>query len=246
MKKKISILMLTIDRYEITKKTLENNLANIDMNYELLVCDNGSKDKRIIEFIKNIPCLSYHRINQSNEGVASSFNQLKIRATGSHICLMGNDILMPKHWASEMVKYADGVKYSGLIGMDWGHPIPVLDTREGIHAHYVTSKVDKVFGTTLFRRDVMMSVGGFCEDFNPYGLEDSDLNNRVTLSGFKSLYVPNMKSEHLGNDVGQKTEYRKMKNISLKKNALIYEKRAENYSSAGCYEPFPEATDSIS
>lgn len=246
--KLVSILMLTIDRYEITKRCLEHNLAtsNIDLSkIELLVCDNGSKDQRIIDFIKAQSLLKYHRLNKVNEGVASSFNQLLIRATGKHICLLGNDILMPSDWLAEMVRYAEAVPGSGLIGLQCTEALPPLSSYHGIIGHYVDKKIDRVFGTWVFRRELLDLVGGFCEEFNPYGLEDSDYNNRVNFMGLKSLYVPNKRSEHIGNDVGQSSEYRKMKDKSLSKNTEVYMRRVREYGVKGLFESLPQLKEPL-
>lgn len=242
----ISILMITIDRYKITSESLIKNLAGLDYpDYELLICDNGSKDKKIIDWVSKLPNLSYHRINIANEGVASSFNQLMIRAKGDYICLLGNDILMPNKWGGEMVRYAQKVKKSGLIGIKCTAPIPPIATKDNIHAHYLDPINNRVFGTTLFRKEVIEEVGGYCQRYCPYGLEDSDLNERVNIAGFQSLYVPNMVSQHQCDDVGEDSKYRKIKDISLAKNTEIFGERVRGFKKNGYYEPFPKKIDQI-
>lgn len=241
---KVSILMLTLDRYEQTKQVLEHNLKNCGHDdYELLVADNGSTDQRVVELVKEMRT-AYHRINKKNEGVARAFNQLILRAKGELICLMGNDILNPDGWLDELVKYAKAVPKCGIVGIECTTPVPTIEERNGIIAHYCRhdqgEHKDKVFGTMLFSREVLETVGGFCEEFHPYGLEDSDYNNRVNLAGFQSLYVPVRKSQHIGNDVGEKSEYRKMKDDSLHRNHEIYMRRCKEYPEAGFYEPLPK------
>lgn len=230
--KKVSILFITIDRYEITKRVIESNLNNSKYPFEIeLFCaDNGSSDKRIIEFVSNHPLKKYHRINSKNEGVAKTFNQLYLRATGDFICLMGNDIEMPYNWLNEMIRYADSIKDSGIIGADWGHgSVPPISTKFCIHAHWLNNNLNRVFGTWVFRRKIIEQIGLFNERFGSYGLEDSDFNERVNRSGFHSLYVPNLKSNHLCNDVGENSEYRKMKDISMQENLKIYQELVNGY-----------------
>lgn len=235
--------MLTMDRYDITRKCLEQNLKGIT-DYELLFCDNGSTDKRIVEYCSSLNP-AYHRKNSRNEGVSASFNQLLLRAKGEFICLLGNDILMPSGWLEEMVRYSAAVPRSGLVGLQCTEALPPISIYNEIIAHYVDKKIDRVFGTWVFRREVLDLVGGFCEEFCPYGLEDSDYNNRVNLMGLKSCYVPNMRSEHICNDVGQSSDYRKMKDASLSKNTVIYSRRVGEYVNKGIYEPLPEMKESL-
>ena len=242
-----SILMITIDRYEITKNVLRHNLdASGYPNIELLVCDNGSSDKRIIEEVASYKP-RYHRINSKNEGVSHAFNQLFLRSSGKYIVLMGNDIKMPGGWLEEAIDYADAVPNSGIIGFNWGHSgVPPIQHKFGYNAHYLKSTGDRVFGTWVMRREVIDQVGLFDEAFGNYGLEDSCMNERVNRAGFNSFYLPNMKSEHICNDVGQKTEYRMMKDKSMAQNQVILGKSIEAYNAGGSIrKPLPAIKDSI-
>lgn len=250
--RKVSLLMLTINRFELTTSTYEKNLERArtnlpdDVEIETLICDNGSTDKRIVEYFKNRRELSYHRINSKNEGVGRAFNQLFLRAWGDYIVLLGNDILLPDGWLAEGIAYAEKVPNSGIIGFDWGHGgVPPLTRKIGFCAHWLTETLDKVFGVWLMRREVIKTIGLFHERFFPYGLEDSDFNNRVNLAGFNSLYVPNMKSEHLGADVGENSDYRAMKDKSLGENLKILNDQVAHYDTRGVVEPLPERKDQI-
>lgn len=238
-----SLLMLTIDRSDTTSSVLSRNLAVAQRtDYELLVADNGSKDKKIIGYVASLNP-SYHRLNSKNEGCARAFNQLFLRAEGNFICLMGNDIVLPGGWLDTFVKYyeeakARGIK-PGLIGFKCATTLPPFTAMKGLKAHWLDPINDKVFGVTFFHREVLETIGGFCEDFFPYGLEDSDFNNRVNLAGFKSFYIPGMESIHVGGDVGEDSEYRKMKDKSLSDNLPILSKRISEYKTKGVFEKLP-------
>ncbi len=246
MKPLISMLLLTIDRFEITKIVLEKNLAGcLDYPVELLVADNGSKDRRVIDYIASHPRLAYHRINSQNEGVSRSLNQLMIRAKGEYIAQIGNDIECPHGWLHEFIQYAKAVPRPGLIGMKCTAEMPPCIHKFGVNAHFLDAKWDKVFGPTFYRRDLLDDVGGYCEEYHPYGLEDSDFNNRINVAKYNSLYVPTMVSIHHGDDVGQTSEYRKMKDASLQHGLGVHSKRVPNYARLGYYEPLPELREPI-
>lgn len=223
-----------MDRYDYTRQTLETNLSNhgFDGEIELLWCDNGSKDERIIKLAQAYKPV-YFRGNKINEGCAKGFNQLMLRATGDYFVLMGNDVLMPKNWLSEMVRYADFVPNSGLIGIKCATQIPALIMKFECWGHFLDDKCDKVFGVTLFRKEVVDAIGGFYEGFSVYALEDSNFNDRINYSGFNSLYVPesHFVSKHIGDDIGSDTEYRKMKNESMSKNLEIFTSLRDQYKS---------------
>ncbi len=247
----ISILLLSIDRYDTLVKTLEHNLANVGCSYELLICDNGSSDSRVIPYLES-KNPAYFRNNSVNEGIAKSFNQLYLRSKGTHIALMSNDILWPKDWGKEMTSWADKVPDSGLVGImfrDGGNP--PLAVKHDFRAHWVidtgTQDMSRIFGPTLFRRGVVEKIGLFAEEFGPYGLDDSNLNERVTFAGLNSFYLPGLKSQHLIEDSGQTTEYRKAKDKSLYENDAIYNRKRNHMLETGDYtEPLPERKDPLS
>jgi glycosyltransferase involved in cell wall biosynthesis len=246
----ISLFALTIDRFELSKKTIQTNIDNAEgyAPMELLVADNGSKDKRIIDWVAHHPLTSYHRVNSRNEGVGHAFNQLYLRSKGEYLCFMGSDLELPKGWLREMLGYVRGVPNAGLVGMDWGHGgIPPLTFQHGSHAHWLTPHLNRIFGSWIMKRSVVEKIGLFAEEFGPYGLEDSDFNERVNRAGFLSLYVPNhnFKCKHLGIGDQDSGPYREMKNQSMAKNLGIFHHRMANYHLKGLIEPLPEMRDPL-
>ena len=241
--KTVSLMMLTIDRYDITKQCLDHNMQNTglsasEFNLELLVADNGSTDERIIKYIQQAPCLTYHRVNARNEGVGRAFNQLELRATGDYLVFLGNDIKLPKGWLAEAIRYLDAVPKSGIAGFDWGHGgVPTCEGRDfggrTIIAHWLTPKLNRVFGVWVMRRGLVDHLGLFPELYEFYGLEDSNFNERVNRAGYNSFYIPNMKSEHLCNDVGNGTSYRAMKDRSMSINLGLFAKDVQRWEAGG-------------
>lgn len=249
---KISILMLTLNRFDVTPKCFETNIIralSVDTDIEVLVADNGSTDKRIVDHFRDKK-LCYHRINSRNEGVGHAFNQLYLRATGDIICFLGNDIEMPEEWLKESVNYMRHVPKPGIIGFDWGHSsLPEMSWKDGIHARWLTPTLNRVFGSWVVDRRVIMKLGLFHEGYGPYGIEDSDFNERVNRAGFNSFYHPTLKSRHLVNDVGENSDYRRMKDESLGNNLTIFGKRVEAWELENRFnnlvEPLPPMRDPV-
>jgi len=240
-----SLLMLTWERFEITQRVLTRNLARTSIDYELLVCDQGSKDKRVIEMVDSfLP--NYFRKNSKNEGCGKAFNQLFLRCTGDYIVLLGNDIELPEKWLEIAIGYLDLIPNSGLASFNWGHDgVPPVSTKFGIKAHHLNGHLNRCFGVTVFRRELIRQIGLFHEGFGPYGLEDSDLNERANMAGFNSFYVPNMMSEHLVHDVGENSDYRRMKDESMGNNLTIFSARCQGFHEKGVREPLPAMRDSL-
>lgn len=237
---KLSICAITLDRFEISSEIIPDTLKKCGVgDVELLVCDNGSQDKRIIESISKIPLLSYHRLNSQNEGVGRAFNQLMLRAKGEYIALIGNDIIMQTAWANDAIRCLERVSNSGIAAIHCVEQLPPI-TIHGVH------ESDKVFGPWIFHRSLIEKIGMFHEGYFPYGLEDTDFNLRSHFSGFVNFYVPNQKAKHVGHDVDEKSEYREMKNKSLEDNYQLLLARTEKIVSKELLvEPLPPMRDPL-
>jgi len=244
-----SLMMISWERHDVTKRVLEKSLSNHGLPQsmvELLVCDQGSTDQRVVPMIEGFRP-AYFRRNSGNEGCAHSFNQLYLRSTGEFLVLMGNDIEMPDGWLAKAVKYLELVPNSGLAAIDWGHSgVPPLSTKCGVEAHFLTPTLNRCFGVTVFRRSLIEALGFFEECYGPYGIEDSSWNERVNRAGYNSFYVPGLKSRHLVHDVGERTEYRRMKDESLSRNAAIFSERVRAWDAgASLVEPLPPMREPV-
>lgn len=246
---KVSILLLTIDRFEITRDTFLKNMHNCsktsdNFQVEILVADNGSQDKRTIDFFKGRA--HHRRLNSKNEGIGHALNQLYIRSTGDIICCMGNDLEMPQDWISEALPFLRAANF-GIFGYDWGHGHTPPNTHQhGRFAGWLTPQLNRVFGSWIFNRRLVEQLGFFHEGYGPYGIEDSDFNERVNRSGFYSCYHPTLKSKHMVNDVGQSSDYRKMKDESLGKNVGIFGERLKAWDAgATLIEPLPDKREPL-
>lgn len=251
---KVSVMMLTIDRFDVTSKCFEENIKRArqgcpDAWFEFLVCDNGSKDRRIVNYFYDLGNgqQGYHRINSRNEGVGKAFNQLYLRSQGDILVFMGNDILMPAMWLEQALHYLRVVPNPGIVGFNWGHSgIPPTTSKFGIEAPWLNAQLNRVFGTWVMKRELVEKLGLFHEGYDVYGIEDSDFNERVNRSEHNSLYVPNLLSSHLVNDVGEDSEYRRTKDASLSKNLGIFCERVKAFDSgATLVEPLPTMRDPL-
>lgn len=237
----VSLLIVTLNRYDLTVKCVDAALVRAGTELELLSCDNGSSDKRVVEYIasKNP---AYHRINTANEGYAPALNQLLRRRSGTHVCVLDPDIMVPNNWLKKLVDVNNAIPWSGVSAFHCVEQLKPAIIMEGMEIH-----PGDVFGIKFFSCRVLRAVGGFCEDYTPYGLEDRDYLYRVFHSGFMSYYLgAGDRAEHLGNDVGEQTPYRKMKWESLHRAVPKMDANLEKYArTRNYYIPIPEAKDSI-
>lgn len=125
------------------------------------------------------------------------------------VVLCANDIIMPAGWLATMVDYVTPV--TGMIGI---HCVEGQGSPAIIHGRQVWETYAP-FGNVLITRAAINEAGYFNEDYDPYGMQDSDYGYRLTKLGFKNYYIPGLTSNHIGHDVGQDSDYRKMKDEGL-------------------------------
>lgn len=117
--------MITIDREDIVKQTLDRILNNTGHDdFELLVADNGSTDG-VIDYITSLDP-AVHLLHGENKGVAYSLNRLIEKANGELIVHIGNDILMPQNWLKDMVHYHTKIPQTGICAIHVVEQLPEI------------------------------------------------------------------------------------------------------------------------
>ncbi len=211
---KIAYIMNCIDRFKVTRDTTEANLkcAGVQPNL-IIVTDNGSKNPHLHTWIKAISDVAiFHDENIGNPQALNNAIEIAFKDNNCDaVCIMGNDLKMPDKWLSEAVRVSNEIPTAGLIGWSWRGV--TSEPKNGVH---VIEQDQMIFGSWFQTRKTWERCGYF-STFSKYGLWDSDFNLRVHVAGFKRCYIQGMESKHLVNDVGENSEYRKMKDEELKK-----------------------------
>lgn len=227
--------MRTLDRPETIFQCLKLNLIRAGMgDYELLVWDNGSTDIRTSEIVKKMNP-AYHREYEANLGNAQAFNQLILRAKGEFIIDLGSDIILPPNWLKKWIDTYETIMQAEKIGSlayHWGYK--EWATPVNINGAWVSPTLNP-FGSMMFHRDLLKDVGYMCEDYGVYGLWDGDFHVRSSQAGCSHFYMPGDMSQHVGTDVGQQSEYRQMKDRSLKAGTPILAKNRKRYEQGEYY-----------
>jgi GT2 family glycosyltransferase len=217
-----------MDRDYISKYVLDRIIPNCGVkreDLEILVLDNGSKEKKVIEYGKSIA--DTHIQEEQNIGVAKGYNKLLRLAQGDFICLPNTDILMSNNWLSDLIRWNKKIENSGVVGIH-------CEGEEGYPLHVDGELIYKrnnntVDGVCLFKKKLLDSIGGFDETYGRYGMEDADFAVRAFLSGHINYYIPKQRGVHLGNDFNSDTEYRRQKNADVKIATKVFNEKIEGY-----------------
>ena len=243
-----TIMMVTYNRLELTKKTFETTLNNTGCDYNLIVIDNHSTDETVEwlnTYKKTSNCLYLCAIFlDKNFGIAYGrsyglkvYNQL-LKDNTSILCTLDNDVVLQENWLKDCEEVlqnkniiACGVNLEGVE-----YP------KAKINNKMIQIKPRGNLGTACacFKTDVFDKIGYF-DNLDTYAHEDAAYFLRMRLA-FKGQAVCYLEKggDHIGvgeNDTG---EYREIKNEYWQKNMPIYNKKANDYlrGFSSIYVPF--------
>jgi GT2 family glycosyltransferase len=235
----VSILFNIIDRFELARECLLPAIRHCGYDdYEVLACNNGSRQKGIDAFFLDVPRLSYRRDNKENEGNYQMINQLMLRAKGPFYCIMDPDIQLPKNWLEKLVStyYAllrEEVIRPGIAGLH------CVRDHNGPHTYgtqTVLVKKNGIFGTKFFGQYVVDKIGYFIE-ISKYGFGDTNYGRRANRAGMVNFYLHGMEAVHCGTE--EDTAHRAFKNEEMKKVGAGRRRLWKAYGREYIYVPPP-------
>jgi GT2 family glycosyltransferase len=185
--------------------------------HEIILLDNASSD-RSIEISRGFQAVRVIALEQ-NTGFARG-NNLAIEAASAEsewIALINPDAFAEPLWletllastdanpefdvfGSKLVNATDANLLDGtgdayhMSGLVWrtAHGISISQLAE-----YKCEIFSPCAAAALYRREVLIKLGGFDEDYFCY-VEDVDLGFRLRLAGYRCLYVPQSVAHHVG------------------------------------------------
>jgi GT2 family glycosyltransferase len=177
----------------------------------------------------------YDMFTIDKKGIAAALNE-GIRKTKDYdiVAFCGNDIVLPNNWLLMAVEHIQAIPETGMCGIYCVETLPKTEVINGIEVHPTWA----TFGNVIIPRKAIDSVGYFNEAYDPYGMQDSDYGLRLTQLGFKSYYIKVLQSQHIGHDVGEQTDYRKMKDEGLNKAGEIWSEYTKLYEESNNYTIF--------
>ncbi len=176
--------------------------------------------------------------NEENKGIAAGYNKLIKEAKGDFICFVPNDVLVGDNWLKDLMFYNSQIDKSGFTSIhcegDKGSFGPLLN-HDDTFTEVWKCKNNITSGVSLINREALAFVGSFDESLGIYGREREQMAIRLGLAGCHNYYVPGQYSIHIGREINDTSDYKKMKDVEIKRSVPQYNeslnemKKTKNY-----------------
>lgn len=177
---RVSIIIPTYNHQQYLGDAIESALAQTRAPDEIIVIDNGSTDGTP----KVAARYPVRYIRQTNQGICGSTNRGIAEATGNYVVILhSDDRLLPQHVKTNLAAFAAHPEAAFVCGdYRW------LGKDDCWHVHrcrplpdyYATLLRLNFIGppiVVMFRRDVLLAVGGFRREFE--GADDQEMYLRI-------------------------------------------------------------------
>ncbi len=236
---KVSIIIPTKDKPELIKNCINSLLEKTKYpNYEIIIVDNGSKEKEVWEFYESLK--SFSNITVYSLDIPFNFSKLVnfgvSKAGGQMICLLNNDTqVINEDWLREMVVHAirkevgvveakllypdHTVQHGGVIMGIWNgtdHAFKGVEDGDGYMFRLSTTQNYLVVTAAcmVFRREIFYEVGGFDESFE-VDFNDVDFCLKVFEKGYRLVWTPYAVLYHFESKSKKLNEERGKREINL-------------------------------
>ncbi len=203
MKRKTSIIILTYNQLEYTKKCLQSIRKYTEKGtYEIIIIDNHSTDgtKTYLKRQKDIKVL----FNNKNAGFPKGCNQgIALAGKGNDILLLNNDTIVTPNYLANLKKALYSHPKVGAVGAVCNQN----ENLQGVDFTYTDLKQmqrlakknnvsdstrweEKVFligFCLLIKREVIQKIGRLDENYSPGYIEDNDLSLRILNLNYRLL-----------------------------------------------------------
>ena len=209
---KVSLIIINYNGRDFIANCLRALEGQLLKDFKIVLIDNTSTDGSLNEietFLRGSLLSSHVKLIplKMNMGFASSNLEGLRHANGEYIALLNNDTEPDRGWLGELVKVMDTDPKVGMCASKiivYGSE--VVDSGGDAYSTFLKGfkrgegKVASLFnraeyvfgacaGAALYRRKMIDEIGFFDEDFFLIH-EDTDLNFRAQLHGWKVMYVP--------------------------------------------------------
>jgi glycosyltransferase involved in cell wall biosynthesis len=185
---RVTVLLAVYNGGAFLRDAVESVLAQTFTDFELLIVDDASTDDALAALPED-PRIRVIR-NERNLGQIPSLNRGLREARGALVARLDHDdVCLPRRLELQVdlhdrrPEVALTATWSDIVdteGRLWTHVRPRLESFGDFVCQIVSGHVNLVHPSLMFRRDVVVGLGGFDESLN--ASEDQDLYRRLVLA----------------------------------------------------------------
>ena len=221
----VSVVTLTHNKFDITRRCLPSLLASAGVSWELIVVDNGSTDGTpdwvtgaFVDQARAAGVQVKLLRNAGNIGCSTARNQGAATSSGAYLVFMDNDVaLRSRRWLAALGASLDADRSVSVVGPKLVYPVSphriqcagvgisrtgrVLfrgrgEAREEPRFNVRQDMQCLISACFMVRRDAFEKAGGFDAAFNPVEFEDFDLCYRIRSRGYRVVFDPAVEMYH--------------------------------------------------
>lgn len=232
---RIDIILVNYNGCHFLEECLNSMRQQTFKDFTIWIIDNGSSDGSESFVKKKYPEVKWVGL-QSNTGFCYANNHGIALSNSEFIFLLNNDTVLDKETLAELINTLDTYLDVDFCSCKLVHyqDSNIIDTigddftfygvarKQGsgkLSSHYNVNR--EVFGAcagaAIYRRAMLEVIGGFDEDFWAYN-EDSDLNFRARVLGYKCLFVAKAVVKH---HVGGSFKKSPRKQYLIRRNLIL-------------------------
>lgn len=187
-----NICLITFNRLEYTKQSIQSILRTTQSKWKLTVVDNGSTDGTVEylqklygkSHINNLVCLD------ANIGVARAANIAWLKEPNARFFVkIDNDIIVKKdNWLFDMINLVKANTGLGLVGYNVENKsYPLMENENGTRLRKTASNIGGA--AVLIPSSTRNLIGYWSEEYGLYGEEDADYSARIQAVGLDYAYM---------------------------------------------------------
>lgn len=227
----LSVIIVNFNTADFLQPCLRSVLAQEGVAFEVIVVDNASQDNSADMVREHFPQVGLIA-SPENLGFAKANNLATIKSSSRFLYYLNPDTEVKPGCFKAMLRYMDKNPSIGMAGTAIFYPDNSMqesvETRYPGQRHsgkalaYLPGKISWLLGASLVaRRDVIVEVGGFTEDFFLYG-EDIDLGLKIRKAGWELGFISDAEIVHWEGKSERNSEPTQVLLKKLNAEALFY------------------------
>lgn len=255
MNTECDIVLLSYESPDLLKKCVESVLEHTKVKSRLIIVDNGSRNKEVINYLNSVhgnDTVTVEKLlGEKNEGFSAGMNKGLRLSVAPFVCLLNNDCIVTEGWLKEMIQIAKSDDTIGLVNPQSNTfgSCPDEGATLSDHAELISDRKGKytelghaIGFAFLIKREVLDRIGFLDEAYEGVCYEDTDFSIRASKSGFIPVVAEGAYVFHK-EQASRRTL--KGKELIYRKNRQIFEKRWGRLLRVFFHDSRPSISDSI-